>query len=97
MVFILSDEHSTINIIFLQLLELQSRFGMDARFKLDGRFADGAGETKSDSENEDSELAKQMSILEKVVGPMSKKSKAQDKYDVKEVMFIFINRKFVTA
>lgn len=71
------------NTILLQLLELQSRFGMDARFKLDGRFADGADETKTDSENEDSELAKQMSILEKVVGPLSRKSKAQDKYEIK--------------
>jgi hypothetical protein len=69
--------------ILLQLLELQSRFGMDSRFKLDGRFADGADETKTDSENEDSELAKQMSILEKVVGPLSRKSKAQDKYETK--------------
>lgn len=48
---------------------------MDSRFRLDGRFAEEAEEAKSDSGNEDSELAKQMSILEKVIAPLNKKSK----------------------
>lgn len=62
---------------------------MDARFKLDGRFADGADETNADLENEDSELAKQMSILEKVVG-----KRARDKYEHIKLAYLYLSAHF---
>ncbi|CAB3374080.1 Hypothetical predicted protein [Cloeon dipterum] len=58
-----------------KLLEMQSTFGMDERFKLDKRFAEEDVEGGSDSEHEDPEIKNQLAILEEVVGPLKKKSK----------------------
>ncbi|XP_059469977.1 nucleolar protein 8 isoform X2 [Neocloeon triangulifer] len=60
-----------------KLLELQSSFGLDERFKLDKRFAEN--EEESDQEAKDNEVENQMAILEGIVGPLSKKPKKEQK------------------